>query len=264
MSISATDYFEFEYPSVNRYIDAQYITSTQYVGTVFDGVDAFFGVNLADGRIKGYPLSDSPSDSTYYARYVRGNSDYGKNDFADNGDGTVIDNTTGLMWMQVDSGDAQFTSVLASYTNNDGSLHWQEALDFAGNLTYAGYSDWRLPNAKELHSIVDYTPDVTDSPAIDPIFESAGITNEAGEDDYGFYWTSTTFLPGEDSVIIQFGRSLGYYDTGSGEQFYDVHGAGGQRTDEKDGTLNYGNGPQGDVRRGYNYVRLVRNVDDSN
>ena len=51
-------------------------------------------------------------------------------------------------------------------------------------------------------------------------------------------------------------RSLGYIDG----VFLDVHGAGGQRTDPKTGDPSYGMGPQGDVRRVYNYVRLVRNV----
>jgi len=41
----------------------------------------------------------------------------------------------------------------------------------------------------------------------------------------------------------------------------DVHGAGSQRTDPKTGEGSYGNGPQGDVRRVYNYVRLVRDID---
>ena len=259
-----TDYFEFEYPSNgNRYIDAQYVTSTEYVGTAMDGAEAFFGVNLADGRIKGYLQVTQQSSPRYYARFVRGSSDYGINGYQNNGDGTVIDNATGLVWTTVDSGDAQFAEMLADYTNGDCSLNWEEAPDFAENLTYAGYSDWRLPSAKELHTIVDYrrAPDVTDSPAIDPIFASTAITNEAGEEDYAFYWTSTSFLPGAtDAVIIQFGRSLGYMDRGSGEQFYDVHGEGGQRTDLKEGTLSYGHGPQGDVRRVYNYVRVVRDA----
>ena len=37
-------------------------------------------------------------------KYVRGNPNYGINDFEDNGDGTVTDHATGLMWTQVDSG----------------------------------------------------------------------------------------------------------------------------------------------------------------
>jgi len=71
------------------------------------------------------------------------------------------------MWRQDDSGNDQFAEFLSGFANDDGSLNWEEALEFAENLDYAGFSDWRLPNAKELHSIVDYTraPDVTGSPA---------------------------------------------------------------------------------------------------
>jgi hypothetical protein len=49
-------------------------------------------------------------------------------------------------------------------------------------------------------------------------------------------------------------------DRGSGGEFFDVHGAGGQRTDDKTGTSSYGWGPQGEVRRVYNFVRLVRDI----
>jgi hypothetical protein len=53
-----TDYFAFAYGDTaagERIIDAQFLSSTGYVGTVFDGRSAIFGVNFADGRIKGYP-----------------------------------------------------------------------------------------------------------------------------------------------------------------------------------------------------------------
>jgi len=254
-----TDYFEFEYPTVGRYIDAQYVTKTAYVGTTMRDEKAFFGVNFADGRIKGYPQKGDDvqtDDGRWYLRLVRGNTDYGLNSFIDNNDGTITDDATGLMWMQDDSGNDQFADLLSGFTNDDGSLNWQEALEFAENMEYAGYSDWRLPNTKELHSIVDYTraPDVTDSPAIDPVFNTTEIINEAGNSDYPFFWSSTSFEPGRDAIIIQFGRSLGYIHG----EFADVHGAGGQRTDMKIGKLSY-HGPQGEVRRVYNYVRLVRN-----
>ena len=170
-------------------------------------------------------------EGRWYLRLVRGNTTYGKNDFVDNNDGTITDNATGLMWLQNDSGSDQFTGFLTGFTNQDGSLNWEEALEFANKVEYAGYSDWRLPNAKELHTIVDYTraPDVTGSPAINALFNTSEITNEAGNKDYPFFWTSTTFEPGLDAVIIQFGRSLGYMHG----QFMDVHGAGAQRTDRK-------------------------------
>jgi Protein of unknown function (DUF1566)/Secretion system C-terminal sorting domain len=260
-----TAYFNFEYGQTARYIDAQYVTSTVYTSTTMDGNPTFFGVNFADGRIKGYPQVRQPG-VPYYGRFVRGNTDYGKNNFVDSGDNTITDKSTRLMWAKFDSGNKVFASLLSNYTKSDGSLDWEEALDFAENLSFAGYDDWRLPNAKELHSILDYTrsPDATNSPAIDSIFETSAIINEAGKDDFPAFWASTTFNPGSDAVVIFFGRALGYMDLGkgAGTQFYDVHGAGAQRTDPKVGEPSYGFGPQGDTRRVYNYVRLVRNVSD--
>ena len=257
-----TTYFDFEYGQVARYIDAQYVTSTVYTSTTMNGNATFFGVNFADGRIKGYPQV-RPDGVPFYARFVRGGTDYGINDFVDNGDNTITDKSTGLMWTKFDSGNEAFASLVASYTKSDGSLNWEEALDFANKVSFAGYDDWRLPNAKELHSILDYTrsPDATNSPAIDPLLETSPIINEDGEDDYPAFWASTTFNPGADAIIIFFGRALGYMNLGAGEQFYDVHGAGAQRTDPKMGDPSYGFGPQGDVRRVYNYVRLVRDAE---
>jgi hypothetical protein len=115
-----------------------------------------------------------------------------------------------------------------------------------------------LPNAKELQSLVDYTrsPDATGTAAIDPVFQSTSIVNEASMPDYPAYWTSTTFTnPSSDAVMICFGECLGYLN----EEFMDVHGAGAQRTDPKLGDPSWGMGPQGDVRRVYNHVRVVRN-----
>ena len=103
------DIFEFAYGDTStgeRIIDSQWVTTTLYVSKVMDNMTAMFGVNFADGRIKGYP-SGSPRgrrEKTFHVLYVRGNKDYGKNKFHDNGDGTITDKATGLMWMKVDSG----------------------------------------------------------------------------------------------------------------------------------------------------------------
>jgi hypothetical protein len=248
------DVFEFAYGDTSageRIIDSQWVTSTLYVSTVMGNQTAMFGVNFADGRIKGYPAEGK----TFYARFCRGNTDYGKNDFTDNGDGTITDEATGLVWSQSDSGEG---------------MTWEDALAWVQQMNeenYLGYSDWRLPNAKELQSIVDYTrsPDTSDSAAIDPMFEATEITNEAGEKDYPFYWSSTTFLRFDGSataaVYVAFGEGLGSMD---GVNVIDVHGAGCQRSDPKDGNPNdypsLGHGPQGDVQRVFNYVRLVRDA----
>ena len=262
-----TDFFEFYYPSSGRYIDVQFVSTTEYGGTAIGNNDAFFGLNLADGRIKAYPKRRPHKENNYMVRLVRGNPDYGKNDFADNGDGTISDHATGLMWCKFDSGNELFSNLLNGFTNKNGSMNWKEALQFCENMNFAGYDDWRLPDAKELQSIVDYSrcPDVTESAAIDPVFELTSIQNEAGQNDYPGFWSSTTFEPGRDAIVIFFGRAMGYFDKDDplhnrNPQFIDVHGAGAQRTDPKEGNADYGHGPQGDVRRIYNYVRFVRNI----
>jgi len=246
-----TDFFTFQYGNIangERIIDSQWISSNVYTSTVFNGVQCFFGVNFADGRIKCYPLA-SPQQKSYFALFVRGNV-YGENDFVDNGDGTITDRATGLIWMQDDNG----VGVL-----------WQDALNYCETLSLGRADDWRLPNIKELHSVVDYSrsPDATGSAALDPVFNTTSIMNEAGQPDYPFYWSSTTLMMYPDRVdeatYIAFGRALGYMEAMGG--WLDVHGAGAQRSDPKLGVAPdevLGHGPQGDARRAYNYVRCVR------
>jgi len=102
---------------------------------------------------------------------TRGNSNYGQNDFTANDEGSITDTATGLMW----ASDGSIVSF-----NWEQALLWVEQQNAA---SYLGYSDWRLPNAKEMQSLVDYTrsPDTTSSAAIDPLFNSTDIVNEAGD-----------------------------------------------------------------------------------
>ncbi|MCP4546684.1 MAG: DUF1566 domain-containing protein, partial [bacterium] len=147
----------------------------------------------------------------------------------------------------------------------------EEALAYAEGLELGGHSDWRLPNAKELQSIVDYSrsPDTSGSAAIDAAFLSTAITNETLAVDYPCYWTGTTHansspVPGRAAAYLCFGRGMGYM-SGS---WLDVHGAGCQRSDPKAGDLSdytyvpygyyFGNAPQGDAIRIDNYIRCVR------
>jgi hypothetical protein len=256
-----TDYFDFGYGDTSageRIIDAQFCSSTVYVSTVMGGSDAVFGLNLADGRIKGYDIvMPDGSVKEFYVMFVRGNAEYGVNSFIDNGDSTISDVSTGLMWQQADSG---------------AGLDWEDALAYAESLTVGDYDDWRLPNAKELQSIVDYTrsPDTTGSAAIDPLFGVSSITAEDGLTDYPFYWSGTTHAKyngmGDAAVYVTFGEALGWMEQPPMSGNYtllDVHGAGAQRSDPKTGdptNYPYGHGPQGDVIRIYNYVRCVRDI----
>ena len=161
------------------------------------------------------------------------------------------------MWAQDDSNEA---------------MNWQDALVYVSTLNeqaYLGYTDWRLPNVKELQSIVDYTraPDTTASAAINHNVHVTEIINEAGQVDYPYFWTNTTHIRqgglAEDAAYVSFGRGLGCTN---GVDVIDVHGAGCQRSDPKDGDPNdypiWGFGPQGDVRRVFNYVRPVRDIQE--
>lgn len=251
-----TDYFDQPLGNTSigeREIDAQTWSSTEYVGRTMNSDETVFGVNFIDGRIKGYPkyAPGSGTAKTMYFRMVRENTDYGKNNFVDNGDGTISDLATGLMWQKEDNGSG---------------LNWEEALSYAHSLESSSFSDWRLPNAKELQSIVDYSRSLqtTNSAAIDPMFNCTAIVDPKSNLNYGFYWTGTTHLDGADpeshAVYVSFGEAQGYMN-GS---LMDVHGAGAQRSDPKTGNINdYPQyfGPQGDVRYVYNLVRCVRNIE---
>jgi len=251
-----TNHFDFVYGDPRkgeRDIDAQCWSATEYLGTTMNGDATVFGVNFADGRIKGYPRGRTPRGvNRQFVRYVRGNPAYGVNDFVDNGDGTVSDRATGLMWQKADSGRG---------------MDWEDALAYAERLDLAGHSDWRLPNAKELQSIVDYSraPDAPEpanrGPAIDPVFN---IT-----DPESYFWTSTTHLEtpgrrfGAQAVYVCFGRAMGWMGPPGGrqKQLINVHGAGAQRSDPKTGDpaqFPLGHGPQGDDVRINNFVRCVR------
>ncbi|MFP4446127.1 MAG: DUF1566 domain-containing protein [Desulfosudaceae bacterium] len=114
-------------------------------------------------------------------------------DFTDNGDDTVTDHDTGLMW-------AKYTAD----TDDDGDVdsndqvNWQDALDWCENLSLAGYDDWRLPTKKELRSIVDYD---TSEPAIDTTYFPNTMS--------WIYWTSTTDAYNRDNAWLVY-FSVGY------------------------------------------------------
>lgn len=238
-----------------REIDAQTWSSTQYTGLTMNGDSTLFGVNFVDGRIKGYPKYQPGTQNTVprtmYFRMVRGNPAYGLNEFSRDNDAVITDRATGLMWQRTDDGVMR---------------DWEEALAYAESLELGGYDDWRLPNAKELQSIVDYTrsPQATGSPAIDPLFICTEISDPKGKSgQYPYFWTATTHQDGPEpyssAIYIAFGEAQGEMNG----NLMDVHGAGSQRSDPKSGDPDaYPQffGPQGDVRYVYNAVRCVRDI----
>jgi len=93
--------------------------------------------------------------------------------FTDNNDGTVTDNLTGLIWLK-------------NANSLSGSTVWASALSYCNNLEAGGYTDWRLPNINELHSLVDLSGET--NPAL---LDGHPFTNVVCE---GYvYWSSTTY-----------------------------------------------------------------------
>jgi hypothetical protein len=85
--------------------------------------------------------------------------------YVDNGDGTVTDTSTGLMWQQ--------TTAPGTYT-------WYQAMSYCGSLSLAGYTDWWLPTIDELKSLID----TSYSPTINPTYFPGTAAS--------WYWSSTT------------------------------------------------------------------------
>jgi hypothetical protein len=118
--------------------------------------------------------------------------------YTDNGDGTITDVNTGLMWEKQSYLDGSVHDVTTVGTW-DAAFSHVEALDGAG---FAGYSDWRVPNYKELVSILNLqqTGPATSQTFQDPnpcttpcTVISCSCTGER-------YWSSTTYAPIPDSA----------------------------------------------------------------
>jgi hypothetical protein len=99
--------------------------------------------------------------------------------FTDNGDETITDNLTGLMWTQNANAPGSACTPGVEKT-------WQDALNYVACLntnSYLGYSDWRLPNVVELESLVD-----PGQVSIASWLNTQGFSNVQA----GYYWSSTT------------------------------------------------------------------------
>jgi len=117
----------------------------------------------------------TPADGTY----IKENIEWPAPRFTDNGDGTVTDSLTGLMWLK-DAGCLKKSwsntlNIIAEFNSNSFS---HSCLGYTAN-----YTDWRIPNVKELESMINY--DVSDPAGW---LNSAGFTNVK----YSSYWSSTT------------------------------------------------------------------------
>ncbi len=92
-----------------------------------------------------------------------------------NGDGTVTDSATGLMWQQATQGE----------------MSWESALAYCESLVLANHGDWRLPNRNELQSLVDYS-------SYKPSINTTCFPDTAAAG----YWSSTTYASNSGSAWL--------------------------------------------------------------
>lgn len=147
----------------------------------------------AGGGIGNHPKSETISAGGVKKFHVRAVRDISApatiaNHFTDNGNGTITDNLTQLIWQKIP---------------NTNSLTWEQAISYAENLSLATAADWRLPNIKELQSLNDES--VTNPSANTAFFSTIGVHN---------YWSSTS-LPNQTLKAWYWNTQFGIttYDT---------------------------------------------------
>ena len=187
---------------------SRYLTATESAPSTGTGAPSYFVVDFATGRTTTVRETAAGATRPLALRLVRGGDGYGEQDLTGNGDGTITDEATGLTWLQPDSGDRAFAGAVAGTATGDGTLDWEEALAFCADLDVAGIDGWRLPNAKELQSLVDETRVATGgAPVLDPLFATTAPGDDADEAFAGAAWTSTSAGP-TTADVVQFGRVL--------------------------------------------------------
>ena len=116
--------------------------------------------------------------------------------YTDHGNGTVTDTKTRLMWKQCPEGQSGAACA------DDGStkaMNWQQALEHAENHSFAGYSDWRLPNIKELKSLAALN-------RYEPSINSTRFPNTSGE----WFWSASPDADdGNRAWVVDFDYGLG-------------------------------------------------------
>ena len=97
--------------------------------------------------------------------------------YSDNGDGTVTDPTTGLVWMRCAMGQVWDGTTC---TGTAGTYTFDQANALTGTVTFAGQGDWRLPNIRELQTIVDRS-------VFNPAIDKAAFPNTPAS----FFWSAS-------------------------------------------------------------------------
>lgn len=114
--------------------------------------------------------------------------------YVDNGDGTVTDLATSLMWEKI--------SDDGTIHDKDRTFSWNDAfavkIATLNSTSFAGHDDWRLPNVRELQSIVNYQ---NMNPAVSPVFHTGCVNDCAATGATPCsctmadnYWSSSTYV----------------------------------------------------------------------
>ncbi|MBI5374983.1 MAG: DUF1566 domain-containing protein [Candidatus Schekmanbacteria bacterium] len=120
---------------------------------------------------------------------------------------TITDKLTGLMWVQ--KGNTPNVTLC-----NGGAQTWQSSLEYVqclNNNTYLGYSDWRMPNIREIESLKNLG-----KPKISKWLNKNGFFKVKSE----WYWSSTSYPDNKSSALI-FDMQTGEID--SGDKNNDIH-----------------------------------------
>ena len=115
-----------------------------------------FHYTLAQSVLKSMKRLPDTGQSTSYTNTPGEDADYNINTpfYQNNGNGTITDTITGLMWQQVDGGEMTF----------------DKATTYANDLILGGYSDWRMPSILELNSLLNHDKN---NPALNTVYFTA-------------------------------------------------------------------------------------------
>jgi hypothetical protein len=136
---------------------------------VLSGIFSYPPLKTGSGAISGYTLVANEDNRTHGVN--RG--------YTDNGNGTVTDNATGLVWQKCSNG----LSGTNCETGTAATVNWTAAGTYCSGLSLASRT-WRLPSRQELETLPDYS---RSNPAIDTTAFPATVA--------GYYWSSTTYAP---------------------------------------------------------------------
>lgn len=133
--------------------------------------------------------------------------------FTDNGNGTVTDNLTGLIWLK----NANYANATRNWAtaltdvaqlNTNGTMNSNNCGDTSNGGSYQ--MDWRLPNVRELHSLVDYGH-------INPALSNPNLFT--GVQSYS-YWSSTEYADSTSVAwVVDLIHGHVYYNNKTGSYY---------------------------------------------